>query len=193
MLTVPLFQMLNCILGMVDKTKKALGILQQRQLGHSLNNIEGENAAAPAAQPQPQQQRRQQPAASPQLRPQQALGASSSGATANMNDILAATIRSTEERVVEVRRRAEEAVQEVKRTAMAELQKAVAMAERRAVESVASERLKMERLILESAVSASAVASVAGAVPAAVSKDMLELSSSQVRCIFLIEHTHAAT
>ena len=110
-----------------------------------------------------------------------------------MNDILAATIRSTEERVVEVRRRAEEAVQEVKRTAMAELQKAVAMAERRAVESVASERLKMERLILESAVSASAVASVAGAVPAAVSKDMLELSSSQVRCIFLKEHTHAAT
>ena len=30
-----------------------------------------------------------------------------------MNDLLAATIRSTEERVVEVRRRAEEAVQEV--------------------------------------------------------------------------------
>ena len=73
-----------------------------------------------------------------------------------MSDLLAATIRNTEEKVVEVRRRAEEAVQEVKRAAMAELQRAVAMAERRAIESVAGERIKMERIIVESATAAAA-------------------------------------
>lgn len=36
---------------------------------------------------------------------------------------------------------------QVKRTAMAELQKAVAMAERRAMDLVANERIKMERII----------------------------------------------
>ena len=38
--------------------------------------------------------------------------------------------------------------QQVKRTAMAELQKAVAAAERRAMDLVTNERLKMERVLL---------------------------------------------
>ena len=41
---------------------------------------------------------------------------------------------------------------------MAELQRAVAMAERRAIESVAGERIKMERMIVESATAAAALA-----------------------------------
>ena len=41
---------------------------------------------------------------------------------------------------------------------MAELQRAVAMAERRAIESVAGERIKMERIIVESATAAAAMA-----------------------------------
>ena len=116
--------MLNCILGMVDKTKRALTILQQRnglscspppsghtssapgsltdptnQLGSSHSQMPSPPAAAPSAASaaaDPYQQ---------QLRTKQ-----------SMNEILAATIRSTEERVVEVRRRAEEAVQEVQWT-----------------------------------------------------------------------------
>lgn len=67
--------MLNCILGMVDKTKRALTILQQRN-GGPIADI-------------------------PTPRP--------------VGELLAATIRSTEEKVVEVRRRAEEAVHEVQR------------------------------------------------------------------------------
>lgn len=39
---------------------------------------------------------------------------------------------------------------------MTELQRAVAMAEQRAIESVASERLKMERLLLETTAAAAA-------------------------------------
>ena len=83
-----------------------------------------------------------------------------------MSDVLAATIRNTEEKVVEVRRRAEEAVQEVKRAAMAELQRAVAMAERRAIESVAVEKIKMERMIVESATAAAAMAASQAATTA---------------------------
>lgn len=44
---------------------------------------------------------------------------------------------------------------------MAELQRAVAMAERRAIESVAGERIKMERIIRESATAAAAMAATA--------------------------------
>lgn len=108
-----IFQMLNCILGMVDKTKRALTILQQRNglscspppgqtsssltdphvnpMASSSSQLSSPPAAAGTADPFHQQLRTKQ----------------------SMNEILAATIRSTEERVVEVRRRAEEAVQEV--------------------------------------------------------------------------------
>ena len=54
---------------------------------------------------------------------------------------------------------------------MAELQRAVAMAERRAIESVAGERIKMERMIVESATAAAAMAaaSQASAAPTTAS------------------------
>lgn len=81
--------MLNCILGMVDKTKRALAILQQRQSGM--------NYAM----------------ASELFSSDSSNSARRNTSTTMMNDLLAATIRSTEERVIEVRRRAEEAVQEV--------------------------------------------------------------------------------
>ena len=117
-----LFQMLNCILGMVDKTKRALTILQQRNglscspppSGHTSNAAPGSLTDHPTSQLGSSHSQMPSPpaAAAPsaasadpyhqQLRTKQ-----------SMNEILAATIRSTEERVVEVRRRAEEAVQEV--------------------------------------------------------------------------------
>uniref|UniRef100_S4RZ09 MYND-type domain-containing protein n=1 Tax=Petromyzon marinus TaxID=7757 RepID=S4RZ09_PETMA len=49
----------------------------------------------------------------------------------------------------EIWRKAEDAVNEVKRQAVAELQKAVAEAERKAHELIASERGKMERALLD--------------------------------------------
>ena len=57
-------------------------------------------------------------------------------------------------------------LQEVKRAAMAELQRAVAMAERRAIESVAVEKIKMERMIVESATAAAAMAASQAATTA---------------------------
>eukprot|EP00095_Tigriopus_kingsejongensis_P000807 maker-scaffold629_size122686-snap-gene-0.28 protein:Tk00807 transcript:maker-scaffold629_size122686-snap-gene-0.28-mRNA-1 annotation:"protein cbfa2t1" len=127
--------MLNCILGMVDKTKRALAILQQRQMGQlSPPNSSGTLHDYEVGSPR----RRQSSANIPhQSSPQ-----------STMNEILAATLRNTEERVIEVRRRAEEAVQEVKKAAMSELQRAVAMAEKRAMESVATERIKIEKILM---------------------------------------------
>ncbi len=117
--------MLNCILGMVDKTKRALAILQQRQQ-HQQHQ-----------QPQPKPFHHPHPAttsnsssALPSTSSASTTTASSSNSfsleyleglaalpparrSAAFGEILAATIKSTEERVVEVRRRAEEAVQEV--------------------------------------------------------------------------------
>ena len=123
-------QMLNCILGMVDKTKKALGILQQRSnppsssptsgnkvvqgsYGTSIQN--GVNVGRNGASCQVSSIEGMIGAAGH--------GAGSYGTEGGadafvrsklpVSDMLAATLRSTEERVVEVRRRAEEAVLEV--------------------------------------------------------------------------------
>ncbi|XP_063975124.1 protein CBFA2T1 isoform X2 [Diachasmimorpha longicaudata] len=132
--------MLNCILGMVEKTKRALVILQRRgcpspagatpasglvctQNGTSNgNNLSGTNGAQ--------------------------IESSSGDRDGNLKrlsgEIVAQTIRATEDRVVtEVKRRAE-AVQEVKRTAMVEVQRAVAAA---VAESRASERMRVQHLL----------------------------------------------
>lgn len=62
---------------------------------------------------------------------------------------MAKTIKQTEERVSEVKRRAEEAVSDVKRQAVIELQKAVRAAEEKANEAVAGAHVKMEKAVLE--------------------------------------------
>lgn len=96
--------MLNCISGMVEKTKRAITILQQRG--------------------QDTQQSYQETA-------------------------LQEMKRLTDEKVAEFKRNAEEAVNQVKRQAVIEIQRAVAVAENRAVEIVAQERVKMEKLFAE--------------------------------------------
>lgn len=115
--------MLNCIIGMVDKTKRALAVLQERSLRDreelSLwmrRHVEGMDVDMKK----------------------------------RSNDLMAHTLRQTEDRVSDVRRRAEEAVQEVKRQAMLELQKAVSAAEQKATEMVSAERIKMERSMSDS-------------------------------------------
>ncbi|XP_070574248.1 protein CBFA2T1-like isoform X6 [Ptychodera flava] len=119
--------MLQCIMGMVEKTKRAIAVLHQRSL---------------------------------QDREELALWVRrhAEGAEHDMKkragEMMAHTIRQTEDRVSEVKRRAvfvsaEEAVNEVKRQAVAELQKAVAAAEQKANELVAAERAKLERAVSE--------------------------------------------
>ena len=66
----------------------------------------------------------------------------------------------------------------VKRAAMAELQRAVAMAERRAIESVAVEKIKMERMIVESATAAAAMAASQAAATTATAAPATASTSS---------------
>ncbi|KAK6982892.1 protein CBFA2T1-like isoform X1 [Biomphalaria glabrata] len=114
--------MLNCIIGMVDKTKRAMAVLQERSIR------DREELALWA--------RRQADGIDADVKKRS-------------GDVMAYTLRQTEERVSEVRRRAEEAVNDMKRQAMLELQKAVAAADQKAADLVSSERAKMERAIAE--------------------------------------------
>ncbi|XP_048771157.1 protein CBFA2T1-like isoform X4 [Ostrea edulis] len=115
-------KMLNCIIGMVDKTKRALAVLQERSL------------------------RDREELSLWMRRHAEGLDVDMKKRS---NDLMAHTLRQTEDRVADVRRRAEEAVQEVKRQAMLELQKAVTSAEQKATEMVSTERIKMERSLSE--------------------------------------------
>ncbi|XP_046361768.1 protein CBFA2T1-like isoform X2 [Haliotis rufescens] len=114
--------MLNCIIGMVDKTKRALSVLQERSL-------------------------RDREELSVWMR-RHAEGMDQD-VKKRTSDMMAYTMRQTEDRVSEVRRRAEEAVNEVKRQAMLELQKAVTTAEQKASEMVTIERNKMDRQLTD--------------------------------------------
>ncbi|XP_049274450.1 protein CBFA2T1 isoform X1 [Rhipicephalus sanguineus] len=116
--------MLNCILGMVEKTKRAIAILQHRS-----------------------QTERPDFSASVWTGSRRHLDVDYD---LKKRDLMAHYKSAAEiDRVSEVRRRAEEAVNEVKRQAVAELQKAVSAAESKASELVAAERTKMERLLGE--------------------------------------------
>ncbi|XP_029660885.1 protein CBFA2T1 [Formica exsecta] len=137
--------MLNCILGMVEKTKRALAILQRRgcsspaaaapppgvvvaaQNGTNGNNGNGNN-----------------PSSTNGAQVESSTGDRDGNLKRLSGEIVAQTIRATEDRVAEVKRRAEEAVLEVKRAAVAEVQRAVAVA---VAESRANERLRVHRLL----------------------------------------------
>ncbi|KAM7444808.1 transcription corepressor [Porites harrisoni] len=114
--------MLQCIIGMVDKTKRAVSVLQTRC------NQDREELLAwarkTAEETEAEVKRR-------------------------AGELMAKTLQQTEERVAEVKRRAEEAVSDVKRQAVVELQKAVRAAEEKANEAVASAHGKMEKAVLE--------------------------------------------
>ncbi|XP_066157563.1 protein CBFA2T3 isoform X2 [Euwallacea fornicatus] len=111
--------MLNCILSMVEKTKRALTILQQRN--------------SPS-----------QPDLTSEWLRKQDVGQDLKKVA---NEIISSAIRAAEERVAEVKRKAEEAVGDVKRQAVLELQRAVAAAEARAGELLAAERARVEKAL----------------------------------------------
>lgn len=126
--------MLNCILGMVEKTKRALAILQHRS-----------------------QTDRQELA----MWIRRHTEGTENNLKKYAGDMMAQTLKTTEDRVSEVKRRAEEAVNDVKRQAVVELQKAVSAAETKAKELVASERGKIEKMIVEARRQATDEATVA--------------------------------
>ncbi|XP_053637897.1 protein CBFA2T1 isoform X3 [Cherax quadricarinatus] len=121
--------MLTCILSMVEKTRRALTMLQQkedRDGSSGISRVSGLGAT----------DLRQRADYDAEVRRHAA-------------ELVAQSIRTTEERVSEVKRKAEEAVSEVRRAAVAEVQRAVGAAEARAQELVAAERAKVEALLRE--------------------------------------------
>ncbi|XP_014298403.1 uncharacterized protein LOC103579322 isoform X3 [Microplitis demolitor] len=152
--------MLNCILGMVDKTKRALVILQKRG---SSSPCGGSSSSSSSSTTTPTVTNVSQLISSTQ-------NLSSNNSNHNClngsqvetsgdrdgnlkrlsGEIIAQTIRATQDRVTaEVKRHAEEAVQEVKRVAMAEVQRAVAAA---VTESQVNERLGTNQQHFDSSV-----------------------------------------
>ncbi|XP_051926565.1 protein CBFA2T1 isoform X3 [Hippocampus zosterae] len=141
-------KLLNCIMDMVEKTRRSLTVLRRcqeadreelnywiRRYSDAEELKKSAAAAAAAAAASSAQSRQQSPAA---------------------QDNAAADIhRELQHRPVsgyvpeEIWKKAEEAVNEVKRQAVSELQKAVSEAERKAHEMISSERAKMERTVAE--------------------------------------------
>nr|CAH0105559.1 unnamed protein product [Daphnia galeata] len=118
--------MLNCILSMVEKTRRALGILQQRATND--NQLH-------------QQKRRDSSSTSSSSlihHHQQVTTYEASELRRQAGELIAQTLKATEDRVSQVKRKAEEAVHDVRRAAMAELQRALS-----------AERLRAERLAAE--------------------------------------------
>ncbi|XP_078607485.1 protein CBFA2T1-like isoform X34 [Branchiostoma floridae x Branchiostoma japonicum] len=97
-------QMLHCVAGMVDKTLRAIASLRHRSVQEREEMLMWSRRCAEGADHEMKKR---------------------------AGEMMAHTIRQTEDRVSEVKRRAEEAVNEVKRQAVIELQKAVAAAEQK--------------------------------------------------------------
>ncbi|XP_010596099.2 protein CBFA2T3 isoform X3 [Loxodonta africana] len=129
--------LLNCIMDMVEKTRRSLTVLRRCQeadreeLNHWLRRYSDaedlKKGPPPTARP---------------------LSSSAEGPPADAHrEFVPRSLSSYMPE--EIWRKAEEAVNEVKRQAMSELQKAVSDAERKAHELISTERAKMERALAE--------------------------------------------
>ncbi|XP_069491816.1 protein CBFA2T3 isoform X2 [Ambystoma mexicanum] len=135
--------LLNCIMDMVEKTRRSLTVLRRCQeadreeLNHWIRRYSDAEEMKKSVTSTPQQTPRP-------------LNSSTNTETPQLE-----THREFSHRPQagympeEIWRKAEEAVNEVKRQAMSELQKAVSDAERKAHELISTERLKMERALAE--------------------------------------------
>ncbi|XP_016767200.1 protein CBFA2T2 isoform X2 [Apis mellifera] len=136
--------MLNCILGMVEKTKKALAILQTRgcfgataSAGPPLSatsTVPAQNGGTGSAA-------NNNPSSTNGSQVESSTGDREGSLKRLSGEIVAQTIRAIEDKVAEVKRKDEEAV---KRAVMAEVQRAVRVA---VAESRASERLRVHRML----------------------------------------------
>eukprot|EP00118_Oscarella_pearsei_P001825 m.8604 g.8604 ORF g.8604 m.8604 type:complete len:596 (+) comp20730_c0_seq1:140-1927(+) len=114
--------MMQCIMGMVDKTKRALAVLQHQA---QMDREEVINWAKTQ------------------------VGNAETDVKRRAGEVMAKAMKQAEESVQEVKRRAEEAVADVKRTAVLELQKAIAGSESRHKETIAQLHGEMEQNISE--------------------------------------------
>ncbi|RWS28718.1 protein CBFA2T1-like protein [Leptotrombidium deliense] len=159
-----IYTMLNCILGMVEKTKRALAILQQRSMEHATSSsslwpsnisVRGRHYASNLDASHPdyheiKKSRDQFLSTIHFSKPTEISNLSDSirrSRPQSNNNQIGITIKSIISNQFSFI--LEDAVNEVKRQAVAELQKAVSAAESKASELVAAERAKMERLISE--------------------------------------------
>ncbi|KAG8179247.1 hypothetical protein JTE90_025024 [Oedothorax gibbosus] len=120
--------MLNCILGMVEKTKRALAILQHRSSAHE-ERWRGGRHLDPSSDYDLKKMHYKGPAEEARRR--------------------APVPESVRPQPSQPLLPEDAVVHEVKRQAVAELQKAVSAAESKATELLAAERAKMERLVAE--------------------------------------------
>uniref|UniRef100_A0AAR2LPB2 MYND-type domain-containing protein n=1 Tax=Pygocentrus nattereri TaxID=42514 RepID=A0AAR2LPB2_PYGNA len=127
--------LLNCIMDMVEKTRRSLTVLRRCQeadreeLNYWIRRYSDAEDLKKSSSSSSSSQSRQQ---SPAKIHRELLHRPVSGYVPE-----------------EIWKKAEEAVNEVKRQAMSELQKAVAEAERKAHEMISTERAKMERTVAE--------------------------------------------
>ncbi|XP_046611928.1 protein CBFA2T3 [Neodiprion virginianus] len=131
--------MLNCILGMVEKTKRALAILQRRGCPSPATPVTTVTTSGSNSQ-------NNGPAINTSSQSECGGNDRDNSLKRISGEIVAQTIRATEDRVAEVQRRAEEAMLEAKRAAVAEVQRAIAAA---AAETRAAERLRVHHRFFE--------------------------------------------
>ncbi|XP_030060456.1 protein CBFA2T3 isoform X1 [Microcaecilia unicolor] len=133
--------LLNCIMDMVEKTRRSLTVLRRCQetdreeLNHWIRRYSDADEMKKSVNPTPQQRAHN----------------SSGNSEAPQIESHREFIHRPQSGYMpeEIWRKAEEAVNEVKRQAMLELQKAVSEAERKAHDLITSERAKMERSLAE--------------------------------------------
>ncbi|XP_061616348.1 protein CBFA2T1 isoform X2 [Phyllopteryx taeniolatus] len=133
--------LLNCIMDMVEKTRRSLTVLRRCQeadreeLNYWIRRYSDAEELKKSAAASSGQSRQQSPAAQ-------------DNATSDIHrELLHRPVSGYVPE--EIWKKAEEAVNEVKRQAVSELQKAVSEAERKAHEMIGSERAKMERTVAE--------------------------------------------
>ncbi|CAH2324372.1 CBFA2T3 isoform X5 [Pelobates cultripes] len=134
--------LLNCIMDMVEKTRRSLTVLRRCQeadreeLNHWIRRYSDAEDMKKTVSSTAQPSRHQSSSSSTESSPAE-----------NSRDFLHRPQAGYMPE--EIWRKAEEAVNEVKRQAMSELQKAVSEAERKAHELITLERAKMERALAE--------------------------------------------
>ncbi|KAM6430633.1 protein CBFA2T3 isoform 3-T3 [Liasis olivaceus] len=142
-------QLLNCIMDMVEKTRRSLTVLRRCQeadreeLNHWIRRYSDaedmKKGSSPASRPLNSTANIEAPLLGTPAREELGSDAHREFVSRPLSGYMPE----------EIWRKAEEAVNEVKRQAMSELQKAVSDAERKAHELITTERAKMERALAE--------------------------------------------
>lgn len=113
---------LQCIVTFVDKAKRSINVLQERCVRDREEMVTWARAMATDAETEIKRR---------------------------ATELMAKTLKQTDDQVNEVKRRAEDAVSDVKRQAVVELQKAVCVAEEKANDALTQAHQSMQKAVLE--------------------------------------------